>query len=296
MEFFFAQKLYSSVHVRSTQYQSVPKGWSYPTHRHQSIEIMYCDSGEISEWVDGKQHRLRAGEAILIHSEAFHHPEAHADSVFLNFHFEIEPREIHRMFSSIEQPVLSSRSESAPWPDVQARFGKLIELFRCANSERESELSQRSSYVVSLLKLQSELLEMIGDMIANVYSPKECPSHADDGIQPFQMQLAHEAATLIQQSVHEIVHISQIAERLSIHRNYLTNSFKKVFGVSPKQYLIQERTKKAKQMLQETGLTMNDIAECMSFSSTGHFCRFFREQTGQTPYQYRSMGNMIAQG
>lgn len=290
-EFFFRNRFFSSIHIWSTQYLMVNKGWNYPNHRHSLFEIMYCQSGEMSEWINGKPHKLRAGDAILINSEAYHYPEAHEDSIFLNFHFDIEPREIHSLFTLIKNPILTSGPSSEPQRDIQHRFDHLIELFRNANADAiPAANSNRRPSFVNMLKLQSGLLDLIGFIIDEISTQEEMSSPLEAVIQPYQLQIAHEAAYFIEQSVNEIVHISQLADKLNVHRNHLTSSFKQVYGVSPKQYLIQARIKKAKQLLQETRMSMNDIAEAMSFSSTGHFCRFFREQTGKTPLQYRSGG------
>lgn len=40
-------------------------------------------------------------------------------------------------------------------------------------------------------------------------------------------------------------------------------------------------------MLKSTDLSINQIAEALSFSSPSDFCRYFRKRTGKTPRSFR---------
>lgn len=83
-----------------------------------------------------------------------------------------------------------------------------------------------------------------------------------------------------------------LAAECQISEVYLRKLFVKYFHLSPKQYLIDLRIKKAKQLLSEGSLKTADISELCGFSSTYHFCRLFKKHTGMTPSEYR-LGNRI---
>ncbi|WP_199616107.1 helix-turn-helix transcriptional regulator [Paenibacillus alkalitolerans] len=88
--------------------------------------------------------------------------------------------------------------------------------------------------------------------------------------------------------------ISDIAKKLNVHRAYISHCFKEVYGVSPKYYALQVRIKKAKELLQRSDLPVSSIAAQLSFSSTGYFCRFFRNHVGFSPHQYRTYARTIS--
>ena len=67
----------------------------------------------------------------------------------------------------------------------------------------------------------------------------------------------------------------------------MTDIFKQEYGVTPKAYADARRLHAAKQLLAGTQEKVIDVAAQSGFSSLAAFNRFFKQQTGQTPTQYR---------
>ena len=67
----------------------------------------------------------------------------------------------------------------------------------------------------------------------------------------------------------------------------MTDIFKQEYGVTPKAYADARRLRAAKQLLAGTQEKVIDVAAQSGFSSLATFNRFFKQQTGQTPTQYR---------
>ena len=78
----------------------------------------------------------------------------------------------------------------------------------------------------------------------------------------------------------------ELAKCLGISEVYLRKQFQAHYRVTPKQYILDVRIRKAKQLLIDTPFTVTAIAEECGFSSVYHFCRSFRQRTGKTPTQY----------
>jgi len=72
------------------------------------------------------------------------------------------------------------------------------------------------------------------------------------------------------------------------------SSFMRVFartmGCSPMNYLSRIRTSKACSLLQETGLSISDIAGQVGFDDSNYFSRTFRKHLGVTPRKFRREG------
>jgi AraC-like DNA-binding protein len=85
---------------------------------------------------------------------------------------------------------------------------------------------------------------------------------------------------------------SKLAAECNISEVYFRKLFTKHFGVSPKQYIIDLRIQKAKQLLAEGAMSASAVSNECGFSNPYHFCRLFKQHTGSTPTEYRK-ANLI---
>lgn len=77
-----------------------------------------------------------------------------------------------------------------------------------------------------------------------------------------------------------------LAKQIGISEVYLRKLFLSHYQITPKQYILDIRINKAKQMLCDTPFSVASIAEACGFSNIYHFCRIFKQRTGLTPTQY----------
>lgn len=78
------------------------------------------------------------------------------------------------------------------------------------------------------------------------------------------------------------------ADKLCITPRYLSQVTDKVVGKSPKQIIADYLMSEARTYLSTTRLTMQEIADKLGFSSQAMFCRFFKNQSGQSPSENRN--------
>ena len=78
----------------------------------------------------------------------------------------------------------------------------------------------------------------------------------------------------------------KLAEQCKLSEVYFRRVFTNYYNMSPKQFLIDIRINKAKQLLSEGAMKINVIASNCGFSNQYHFCRIFKEKTGLTPTEY----------
>lgn len=99
---------------------------------------------------------------------------------------------------------------------------------------------------------------------------------------------------LIQNIVEESYTDSQftltvLSEKLELSSGYLSTIFKKYFGISFQDYLLQKRMEKAKLLLLTTELKNYKIAEQVGFEDVNYFITKFKKYYKITPKQYREM-------
>ncbi len=79
-----------------------------------------------------------------------------------------------------------------------------------------------------------------------------------------------------------------LAGWLHIGKTKLYEDFHKYAGTTVAQYLLNVRMEKARFLLEETDLSVTQVASRVGFYDYNYFCRVFRRQTGMSPKNYRT--------
>jgi AraC family transcriptional regulator len=81
--------------------------------------------------------------------------------------------------------------------------------------------------------------------------------------------------------------LDKMAELAQMSRYHFGRLFKQSTGLSPHQYLLRQRIAKAKELLADEGLSINEIGHRCGFASRAHFTTAFRKMVRTTPRKYR---------
>jgi AraC-like DNA-binding protein len=87
---------------------------------------------------------------------------------------------------------------------------------------------------------------------------------------------------------HEPLDVSDLARAAHLSQAHFSREFRKVFGVSPHQYLLTRRLERAAALLRQTDWTVADICLAVGLRSVGSFTTSFRRAHGLTPTEYRA--------
>lgn len=79
---------------------------------------------------------------------------------------------------------------------------------------------------------------------------------------------------------------AELAEQCNISEVYFRKIFTETYKTTPKQFIVDIRINKAKQLLSDGFLNIGAVSEECGFSNQYHFCRLFKEKTGLTPTEY----------
>ncbi len=91
----------------------------------------------------------------------------------------------------------------------------------------------------------------------------------------------------IEHHLSQSIKIQDLATYLGISKFHFSRLFKQSMGISPHQYVMQQRIELAKQLLKKANLPITDIALNCGFNSHAHLTKYFRAMTGMTPKAYR---------
>jgi AraC-like DNA-binding protein len=80
-----------------------------------------------------------------------------------------------------------------------------------------------------------------------------------------------------------------LASELNVSYSWFRRSFKDYTGSSPTQYILLIKSQKAKELLANTDLTINEISEKLHYTSPYYFSVSFKRTSGMTPGEFRKM-------
>lgn len=91
----------------------------------------------------------------------------------------------------------------------------------------------------------------------------------------------------IHQNFTKDILLSDLAESMHVSHTYLTHTFREYMGIPPLRYINLKRLEYAAQLLLNTTLTCETIAEKTGFYDAPHLNRMFQKQFGCSPSTYR---------
>lgn len=81
--------------------------------------------------------------------------------------------------------------------------------------------------------------------------------------------------------------LAELASLTGLSRTYFSGVFKETTGMRLRDYLIQVRINKAKDLLNDMNLEIKQIAYCCGFNDPDHFARIFKKRLGVSPTEWR---------
>ena len=226
-----------------------PAGRRFEMQDRKTYGLSFCQSGQIIYTMDGKRFVSDRQHAVLLPRTGSYSLSAPESGVFPTVDFSCTDLGLGQSIRTI--PLASPDSYLALFGRLEAAFLPQTGRARC----------------------MSILYEMLDSL------DREQQSY--DPISPALSYLdTHFADSGITNS--------QLAALCRMSEVYFRQCFLRSRGETPRQYLISLRIRAAQQLLASRNDAIGKIAEECGFSSIYHFCRAFKNVTGQTPTEYRA--------
>lgn len=83
------------------------------------------------------------------------------------------------------------------------------------------------------------------------------------------------------------ISVEQIAESLALNTSYFSRIFANQVGISPKQYLLNKRIERAKELLEMEEVSIGEVATSIGYEDQLYFSRIFKKHVGVSPNEYK---------
>lgn len=147
-----------------------------------------------------------------------------------------------------------------------AIYGQIFELV--ANQEPLYQ-PRASSYVLLLV---AEILAL--------QRKAAQPSHSE--------QLVEKAKFLMEENIYSEINLARIGEALGVSTSHLSEVFKSYTSMTPYQYFISIKIRKAKELLERGDLPIKEVAFRLGFGDPYYFSRLFKQKSGIAPSGWRA--------
>jgi AraC-like DNA-binding protein len=145
------------------------------------------------------------------------------------------------------------------------------------------ELAQSASQGGSDVSVEEVGLILAGrfvELLSDRPRPRNNPA-------PRDRRRAVEAALWIDAHSHESIGLDAIARETGLSMFYFLRVFNRVFGVTPHQYLLRSRLRRAVRLLTEDTRAITNVALDVGFNDLSNFVRTFHRAAGTSPERFR---------
>lgn len=92
----------------------------------------------------------------------------------------------------------------------------------------------------------------------------------------------------IKNNIHEKLKIDNLSTKACMSKATFYRVFKRELGISPIEFIFNEKIAKAKELLRNPKNKLSEISNELGFSDANYFIRIFKKKEGVTPMQYRN--------
>ncbi len=167
-------------------------------------------------------------------------------------------------FSTPEELISKSYLEC---PATSPHFQTLVNLLRSVNQEKGKGVDYLIPAAIELALLH--------------------PAPTDSTTTDPRIQ---RALNYIDGHLHDPLKVSDLAEEAGLSLPHFRRLFQKTVAIAPKEYLMRERMRYARKILQTEGLRVGEVADLMQFETVFQFSNQYKKVHGHSPVKDRPVG------
>lgn len=243
------------------------KPWHGIRHTHNFLEIFFCVGGQCEFWVRDSCFRMSSHQFVIINPGV-----EHVESTLPG--------------TSVEWVVIGVKGCNMALPNTSD--GYLTADFKDDNAATVSllvnlvqELQNKSArYKEACLHILQLLMIYIGRAFGS-----DVTIGSETSVSP------HSSISWVKQYIDDnytaALNLETLSNKVGLNRYSLIREFKKLYQISPIEYMLQCRYREAKFLLETTDRNIGNIGQQLGFCSANYFSQCFQKRFGLSPSDYR---------
>lgn len=267
---------FSTYHI-----ENAGRSFQIPVHWHDEFEIIYVRSGFLTVSISGESYIGKTGEAFVVSPGNLHLMGSQSGTVdYYTFLFPLKYisfRTDDMLDEKLLEPLNSGHLMICPRVKDTAKelCEQLIKIYEAKNDESESKITTQVRTKIILLQFILEMWKK-GFVIENDTSGRNI--------------VEKEMVSYIQQNFTGKISLKEFGEQFHLSEKYISRYFKEHFHITLSQYITYLRLENAKQLLQDTDLSVTETAMQSGYQNVSYFIRSFKKTYGISPLKYRNSG------
>jgi len=263
-------------------------GWSHNGRSNQINLLTVIHKGECVFRINETDHRLKAGDAVIVPKNTYYKPHTDSFCEYTFFHFDgdlvpVGDGDIEVFFANAD-PKKSSFYGYSEEGSTELFLDNVINF---AEKLTDVELlltksinTKRSSKGKMLLALRfSELLLYLSELLSQRLSEQLTKENT-------YPQSLSKIIYYIKENYTSNIRLEDICRHTNISKQYCMRLFKKHMNTTINDYILDLKMKHAAYLLRETYMNVNQTADYLGFSSVSYFSRVFKKYYGVAPTLY----------
>ena len=264
---------FSTYHI-----ENAGRSFQIPVHWHDEFEIIYVRSGFLTVSISGKSYIGKTGDAFVVSPGNLHLMGSQTGTVdYYTFLFPLKYisfRTDDMLDEKLLEPLNSGHLMICPRVKDTAKelCEQLIKIYEAKNDESESKITTQVRTKIILLQFILEMWKK-GFVIENDTSGRNT--------------VEKEMVSYIQQNFTGKISLREFGEQFHLSEKYISRYFKEHFHITLSQYVAYLRLEYAKQLLQDTDISVTEAAMRSGYQNISYFIRSFKKTYGVSPLKYR---------
>ena len=254
------------------------QSFQIPVHWHDELEIIYVKSGFLTVNISGENYIGKPGDAFVVSPGNLHFMGSQTGTVdYFTFLFPLKYiafRSDDMLDDKLIEPLNSGHLMISPEikDTVKEQCEQLARVYAAEIDESESKITSQIRKKIILLQFIHELWKK-GFIVENDTTGRNT--------------VEKEMVSYIQQNYTGKILLREFGEQFHLSEKYISRYFKEHFHITLSQYVTYLRLEHAKQMLQETDISVTEVAMQSGYQNISYFIRSFKKTYGVSPLKYR---------
>jgi AraC family L-rhamnose operon regulatory protein RhaS len=258
--------------------------WEYELHTHNFYELLFIEKGFGIHHLNDLSFAYKAGDVFLLTPKDAHEFEISektiftfikfSDSYFMESFKDIKNNFSATLFNQILKNKVVINSS------IVSQNSDVVTLFNLLSVIREIYIKKEAFHKEIVQGLFTSIIFLLEKEFQNSFSIE---------VNYGKEEKLQEILAFIRLNVvdSEKLKINYLATKFNISPNYLSVFLKHNIGMSLRKYCAEVKLKLAENLLKDSNLNINEIAEKLGFIDPSHFNKFFKKHKKINPSAFK---------